>query len=51
MKMINLKINGTQISVPENTTILNAAKTLGIEIPTLCFNEKITHNTSCFVCV
>jgi NADPH-dependent glutamate synthase beta subunit-like oxidoreductase len=51
MKMINLKINDAQISVPENTTILNAAKSIGIEIPTLCFNEKITHNTSCFVCV
>jgi NADPH-dependent glutamate synthase beta subunit-like oxidoreductase len=51
MKMINMKIDGISVSVEENTSLLDAAKKIGKEIPTLCFNDKITHNTSCFVCV
>ncbi len=36
MKMISLKINNHLISVPEGTTILEAAKSINISIPTLC---------------
>ena len=35
--MINLTIDGLNVSVPEGTTILEAARTAGIDIPTLCF--------------
>jgi len=37
--MITLTINGLDVEVEEGTTILEAAKFLGIEIPTLCYNE------------
>ena len=39
--MINLTIDGINISVPEGTTILEAARTAGIDIPTLCFLKEI----------
>ena len=45
-KMINLKIDGMEVSVPVGTTILEAARQVGIEIPTLCFMKEM--NESCF---
>ena len=35
--MVNLKINNIELSVAEGTTILEAAKQAGINIPTLCY--------------
>lgn len=54
--MINLKINGIDIQVKENTTILDAAKLIDVEIPTLCHVnvEGIKYknnNASCRVCI
>ncbi len=54
--MINLTIDGQQVSVPEGTTILDAAKTLHVDIPTLCYLnlEKIKYLNqvaSCRICV
>ena len=37
MEMVNLKINGQEISVPAGSTVLEAARTAGIDIPTLCY--------------
>ena len=37
MDMINLKINGIAVSVPKGSTVLDAARLAGVEIPTLCF--------------
>jgi NADH dehydrogenase/NADH:ubiquinone oxidoreductase subunit G len=36
MKMINLTINDQKVTVPEGATILDAAKTINVSIPTLC---------------
>jgi len=41
MKMINLKINGVPVTVPEGTTILQAAREAHIDIPTLCYLKEI----------
>lgn len=49
--MINLKINNNNIQVSENTTVLNAAKELGIEIPTMCYHEGLTNHPSCMLCL
>ncbi len=49
--MITLKIDNKEIKIEEGATILQAANQAGIAIPTLCYNEKITRTTSCFVCV
>ena len=39
--MINLTINGKQITAPEGATILEAARTNGIDIPTLCHDKAV----------
>ncbi len=51
MGNVNIKINGTPVSVPEGTTILEAARKLGIEIPTLCFLKEINEIGACRICV
>ena len=49
--MVNVKINGIDISVQEGTTILEAARQAGIKIPTLCYLEKVSDIGACRVCV
>ena len=39
--MITLTIDDQEVKVPEGTTILQAAKQAGIDIPTLCFLKDI----------
>ena len=41
MEMITLKINGKEYSVPQNSTVLEAARYAGIQIPTLCYLKEI----------
>ena len=50
MEMVNLKINGMPISVPQGTTILEAARQMGIEIPTLCYLREINEIGACRIC-
>lgn len=49
--MIKLKINNQPIEVPESTTLLEAARLLQIDIPTMCHLEGTEHFTSCMVCL
>ncbi len=56
MNLVNIKINGIDISVPEGTTILQAAKKLNVRIPTLCNMELdafsiVSRSSSCRVCM
>jgi len=51
MPAINFTIDGKKAEAAPGETILSVAKRCGIDIPTLCFNEKISRTTSCFVCV
>lgn len=48
--MVNIKINGLSLSVPEGTTILEAAESHGISIPHLCYLEKINEIGACRLC-
>ena len=50
-KLINITIDNQNISVPEGTTILEAARKTGIEIPTLCFLKDINEVGDCRMCV
>ncbi len=50
-KMVNITINGMPCSVPYGTTILEAARQLGIEIPTLCYLKEINEIGACRFCV
>ncbi len=49
--MLNIKINGMNLSVPYGTTILEAARMAGIEIPTLCFLKDINEIGACRICM
>lgn len=49
--MVNLTIDGKQISVKENTTIMEAARQNGIPIPKLCYLKGINEIAACRVCV
>ena len=50
MKQIELKIDGRSVKVPEGTTILNAARSAGIEIPALCAYEGLKPKAACRLC-
>ena len=49
--MPKLSIDHSEVNVEQGSTILHAARKLGIDIPTLCFNEGCKPSTSCMVCV
>ncbi|WP_425448701.1 NADH-dependent [FeFe] hydrogenase, group A6 [Dethiothermospora halolimnae] len=51
MDKVNINIDGYDIEVPEGTTILKAAKMLGINIPTLCYHPDQNIKGNCRVCV
>ncbi|MBR4169311.1 MAG: [Lachnospiraceae bacterium] len=48
---ITLKINNVEVSAPEGSTILEAARLAQIEIPTLCFLKEINEIGACRMCV
>lgn len=51
MEMINLTINGKKITAPAGSTILEAARSNGIYIPTLCYDEAVEVYGACGLCV
>lgn len=51
MDTIKMKINGIEIEVPSNFTVLQAAEKAGIRIPTLCFLKDINAIGACRMCV
>jgi formate dehydrogenase major subunit len=50
MSDVTVKINDTAVSVPEGSTILEAATKAGFDIPTFCHSENLVPFTSCFMC-
>lgn len=48
---ITLTIDGRSVETPPGQTVLDAARALGIEIPTLCYLEKCGPLNSCLVCL
>jgi glutamate synthase (NADPH/NADH) small chain len=51
MNSVSLTINGRRISTSPDISILEAARSTGIEIPTLCFHEALPAKGSCWVCI
>ena len=51
MEMVNIIINGQNVTTTKNTTVLAAARQAGIEIPTLCCLKDVNEVGSCRVCV
>ncbi|WP_294533008.1 NADH-dependent [FeFe] hydrogenase, group A6 [uncultured Pseudoflavonifractor sp.] len=50
-KMVNLKIDNIPVSVPAGTSVLEAARSAGIKIPSLCFLKDINEIGACRICV
>ena len=48
---VELTINGKKVSAPEGSTILEAARLAGIQIPTLCHHPDLTNVGACRLCV
>jgi len=48
---VKVNIDGRELTVPFNTTILKAARDAGIRIPTLCYHEDLCISGSCRMCV
>jgi formate dehydrogenase major subunit len=51
MNMVNLKIDGKEVAVPEGTTVLRAAQAAGITIPTLCDHKELSPYGGCRLCL
>ncbi len=48
---MKLTIDDRQVEVPDGSTVLDACRKLGIEIPTLCYLDGLEPFASCFLCV
>lgn len=48
---ITLTIDGQEVEIEQGQTVLDGARKLGIEIPTLCYHEDLSLHGSCRVCV
>ena len=51
METVNIKINGRAYSVPKDSTVLEAARYAGVEIPTLCYLKDINEIGACRICL
>lgn len=51
MEMVKLTIDGVQVEVPKGTTVLEAAKSANIQIPTLCYLKGINEIGACRMCL
>ena len=49
--MVTITIDGRKVTVPEGTTILEAARSVGIRIPTLCYLKDVNQIGACRVCM
>ncbi|XER10666.1 NADP-reducing hydrogenase subunit HndD [Sporomusa aerivorans] len=48
---MNITIDGQQVQVPGESTILEAARSIGIKIPTLCYHPEYKPEGSCRICL
>jgi len=49
--MVKLKIDNKDIEVPAGTTVLNAAESVGIHIPSMCYLDGCSNHPTCMVCM
>ncbi len=50
-KKVSLTIDGRQVSVPAESTIMQAAESIGIHIPRLCYHSRLSVAGACRICV
>jgi len=51
VKEITLYIDGTEVKAKEGMSVLEAARSAGIEIPTLCYHEALSPYGACLLCI
>ncbi|HEV2477292.1 MAG TPA: 2Fe-2S iron-sulfur cluster-binding protein, partial [Candidatus Dormibacteraeota bacterium] len=51
MPDVNLTIDGHKITAPAGTLVVEAAKTIGIEIPVFCYHHKLDTVGACRMCL
>jgi iron-only hydrogenase group A len=51
MEMVKIKIDDNFVQVPKGTTVLEAAREIGIKIPSLCYLKGVNNCSSCRICV
>ena len=51
MEKVNIQINGMPYSVPAGVTILEAAQSVGVDIPTLCYLKDVNEIGACRLCL
>ena len=49
--MVKLTIDGIQVEAEKGTSILHAAESVGIEVPTLCYIKDLLPDGSCRMCM
>ncbi|TCV90817.1 NADH-quinone oxidoreductase subunit NuoG [Sulfurirhabdus autotrophica] len=49
--MLNIEIDGKQVSVPSGSTIMDAANQVGVYIPHFCYHKKLTIAANCRMCL
>src|SRR5213596_1497336 len=49
--LVKLTIDGREVQVPPQTLVIDAAKTVGIEIPAFCYYEGLTLQAACRMCL
>jgi predicted molibdopterin-dependent oxidoreductase YjgC len=50
-RLVELTVDGETVDVPEGSTLLEACRSLGREIPTLCYGDTLTPKNACRVCM
>jgi len=48
--MVNLTIDNKKVQAEEGSTILETARSNGVEIPTLCYHDELTASGACRLC-
>ena len=49
--MVTVIINGVEVLVDKNSTVLQACESIGIEIPRFCFHERLSVAGNCRMCL
>src|SRR5215467_48341 len=50
-QMVTLQIDGTEVTVPAGTSVMNAARTAGTKVPKLCATDSVEPFGSCRLCL
>ena len=49
--MASITINGKKYEVDDNITVLEACRKMGIDIPTLCYDDRLEPHAACRLCL